>query len=205
MKGLTAARLSPDGRIKDVRADHVARYRWAAERIDVQQRAPVVRDPRGGHVIDAGCNCGYGAAILADSGLTVTAMDNWARGLEYACKHWNRDSIVWASADFEADFMFPPADAVVAFEVIEHLADPRPLLIEALRVAEHLFASVPNQDVWPHTQRLYPVHQRHYTREQFSALLMGCGWSRINWFGQDGSESPVEQDKRGRTLVVECR
>ena len=192
MEGLTAARLSTDGRIKDVRADHVARYQWAAERTQ-------------GHVIDAGCNAGYGAAILADAGLTVTAFDYWFQGLEYARKHWHRPSIAWAKADFEGDFKFPVSDAVVAFEVIEHLADPRLLLIEARRVAGRLFASVPNEDVWPWAPRLGPVHKRHYTRAQFEALLNESGWEPVGWWGQVGGDSPVEPNVCGRTLVVECR
>ena len=192
MEGLTAARLSTDGRIKDVRADHTARYRWAAERIT-------------GHVIDAGCNCGYGAAILADAGLIVTAFDYWFQGLEYARRHYARPGITWVKADFEGVFEFPTTGAVVVFEVIEHLDDPRPLLTEARRVAGRLFASVPNEDVWPHEPRLYPVHQRHYTREEFAALLTECGWEPVGWWGQAGGESPVEPDVHGRTLVVECR
>lgn len=200
IEGLRLARLSPGGQIKDVRADHVARYKWAAERVD-------------GHVIDAGCNCGYGSAILTDwgqaywwaSSVRVTAIDNWPAGLDFARDNWSRPGIDWILADFEGEFVFPPADAVVAFEIIEHLADPRPLLIEARRVAGRLFASVPNEAVWPWEPRLYPTHQRHYTRKQFSALLMGCGWSEIYWFGQVGGDSPVETDVKGRTIVVECR
>ena len=191
-QSLRAARLSTDGQIKDVRADHVARYRWAAERTQ-------------GHVIDAGCNCGYGSAILADAGLIVTAFDYWFQGLEYARKHWHRPTTVFAKADFEDAFTFPFADAVVAFEVVEHLGDPRPLLREARRVAGRLFASVPNEDVWPHEPRLAPVHKRHYTRGDFEALLIECGWKNIEWWGQYGGESPVEPEVSGRTLVVECR
>ena len=192
MKGLPASRINIRGEIRDVRADHVARYRWAAERIT-------------GHVIDAGCNCGYGAAILADAGLTVTAVDDWSPGLEFAREHWARPGITWAKADFEGKFEFPPADAVVAFEVIEHLENPRLLLTEARRVAGRLFASVPNQDVWPWKPRLAPVHKRHYTRAQLEALLIECGWSTIDWWGQSGGWSPVEPEVQGRTLVVECR
>ena len=191
-KGMTAARLSTDGQIKDVRADHTARYRWAAERIQ-------------GHVIDAGCNCGYGAAILADAGLIVAAFDYWFQGLEYARRHWSRPGITWVKADFEDAFEFPVTGAVVAFEVVEHLDDPRPLLKEARRVAGRLFASVPNQDVWPHEPRLAPVHKRHYTRKEFKALLNECGWQTIEWWGQYGGESPVMRGVSGRTLVVECR
>ena len=192
MHGLSGARLSTDGRVKDVRADHVARYRWAAELIR-------------GHVIDAGCNSGYGSAILADAGLTVTGIDNWKPGLDYARRHWDRPGIFWMTADLEQIVKLPPAAAVVAFEVIEHLNDPTPLLREARQVAGRLFASVPNQAVWPHERRLYPVHKRHYTRAEFEELLIGSGWREIEWWGQLGGESQVEREVNGRTLVVACR
>ena len=192
MEGLTAARLNMLGEVRDVRADHTARYKWAAERIQ-------------GHVIDAGCNCGYGAAILADAGLTVAAFDDWFQGLQYARRHWARPGITWVKADFEGVFEFPATGAVVAFELIEHLDDPRPLLTEVYRVADRLFASVPNEDVWPWTPRLGPVHKQHYTRDQFEALLYECGWSVVDWWGQTGGASPVAQEINGRTLVVECR
>ena len=192
LNGQPVGRINMRGEARDIRADHVARYEWAAERTE-------------GHVIDAGCNCGYGSAILADAGLTVTALDMWFLGLQYARQHWDRSGITWERADFTEAFEFPPANAVAAFEIVEHLADPRPLLIEAHLVAGRLFASVPNEDVWPHEPRLWPVHQRHYTREQFEALLTECGWTQIEWWGQADGWSPVEPDVRGRTLVVECR
>lgn len=192
IEGLPAARVALNGQIKDVRGDHVARYRWAAERCS-------------GHVIDAGCNCGYGSAILADAGLKVTGMDNWPIGLEYAREHWDRPAITWQSADFGGDFCLPNSDAVIAFEVVEHLEDPTQLLKEARITSQRLLASVPNESVWPHEARLFPVHQRHYTRADLQTLLTGCGWEEIEWFGQQGPHSPVEPDVNGRTLVVACR
>lgn len=192
MEGLRAARLSIDGRVKDVRADYVARYSWAAKRVS-------------GHVIDAGCNSGYGSAILADAGLIVTAVDNWVPGLGFARKNWDRDTITWLQADFMGPFTLPLAGAVVAFEVIEHLENPRPLLREARRVSGKLLVSVPNENIWPHEPRLYPVHRRHYTREQLEALLVECGWEPISWWGQKDGRAPVEPDIGGRTLVVDCQ
>lgn len=186
-----ASRINMRGEARDVRAGHAARYEWAAERAD-------------GHIIDAGCNCGYGAAILADAGLIVVAFDDWFQGLEYARRHWARPAITWVKADFERVFEFPTTGAVVAFEVIEHLDDPSRLLTEARRVAGRLFASVPNEDVWPWESRLAPVHKRHYTRGEFDALLTECGWTVDEWWGQAGGWSPVESNVHGRTLVVEC-
>lgn len=189
---LISARLSPDGGIKDVRADHVARYRWACART-------------GGHVIDVGCNCGYGAAILADVGLTVTAIDNWAAGLQYARQHWNRPAIEWVEADLTDSVNMPVADAVVAFEIIEHLEDPGKMLRSIRSGSPRLLASVPNEAVWPWQSRLAPVHRRHYTKRELGILLHQTGWSMVEWFGQIGPHSDVEPNVNGRTLIVDCR
>jgi len=188
------ARLSPDGRIKDVRGDHVGRYRWATERLRGV----------GALVIDAGCNCGYGASILAAAGLEVLAVDNWVEGLDWGQAQYDADTITWREMDLDRPCDFSPAGAVVAFEIIEHLPDPRHLLRAARAAAPRLLASVPNEAVWPHEPRLFPVHQRHYRRAELLALLTETGWNPVGWYGQRGGSSPVESAVNGRTLVVEC-
>ena len=189
---LRGARIGTAGKIKDVRADHVYRYRWAAERLS-------------GHVIDAGCNCGYGAAILADAGLSVTALDVWAEGLEFARLTWDRPAIAWRQADFEEVLLdLPACDGVVAFEIVEHLERPEHLLRMTRAVSPRLLLSVPNEAVWPWQPRMAPVHHRHYTRGELGALLSSCGWTVAKWWGQKGPYAPVEASVNGTTLVVEC-
>lgn len=168
----------------------MARYEWAAERLT-------------GHVIDAGCNSGYGAAILADAGMRVTAIDNWVPYLVFARNHWSRPTIEWLESDL-ADFD-TEADAVVAFEVIEHMEDPRPFLRRARSLAARLLVSVPNEDMWPWESRLLPEHIRHYRKSELEALVIECGWWSFGWWGQHGAVSPVVPEMRGRTLIAECR
>ena len=193
---MPAARIDTAGKAKDVRGDHVARYRWAAARLAGTR----------GAVIDAGCNCGYGAAILADAGLTVLALDNWPAGLDFARANWDRPSISWGEAELDRrELTLPLCDAVVAFEVLEHLATPESLLRAARAASPVLLASVPNEAVWPHRPRLAPVHKRHYRKHEFATLLRATGWSQIDWFGQSTGYSSVEHDVDGRTLVVACR
>jgi len=178
--------------ISDIQADHVARYQWAASKI------------RGDRVLDLGSGCGYGSAILADAGARlVSGYDLSAESVAYAQAHHARPPVTQEVADFDGKQIPNEADSAVAFEIIEHLANPKPLLA-GLRV-KRLFASVPNERVVPYSPETAPFHQRHYTPEQFKDLLRDCGWLVAEWHGQDGPKSPVGPlEKTSRTLIVEA-
>mgnify|MGYP001394874467 CR=1 FL=1 len=175
-----------------IRNDHLARYLWAAERLGDR-----------GRVIDAACGCGYGSSILADRGFTVTAFDIAPDAIEYARSHWDRPGIDWLICDLSSP-EFASSDAVVSFETIEHLADPCQFLAAARTSAPRLIASVPNQDVIPFVRKRFPFHHRHYTTDEFAALLGECGWAVTEWFGQKDKFSDVHQGLNGRTIVVDA-
>jgi SAM-dependent methyltransferase len=182
--------------VDGIRADHVARYKFAAERL------------AGKKVIDAGCGIGYGSRILADAGCFVTAFDVSEEAIGYAKAHYlNRehDHIAFLVRDAETwqpdDGM--TFDAAVCFEIIEHLWDPAPLLRALRHAAPMLLASVPNEEVFPYQNHAY--HYRHYTSGEFQTLLEACGWEVVEWHGQTGKESGVEENINGRTLIAVCQ
>ena len=193
---MTARERQTASELAGIRADHVARYRWAAGRLG------------GGSVLDAGCGVGYGAAILADAGCSpVLAMDRSGEALAAAVLSWDREVVTWMTGDLEhADLagLLPPLDAVVAFEVVEHLRGPAYFLQQARALAPRLLLSVPNQDVVPYSRARFRYHERHYTREQLADLLSDAGWTITGWYGQRGKYSRVEPEVRGRTIVVEA-
>lgn len=178
-------------RLRDVRADHTARYHWAAKRLQ-------------GTVIDAACGCGYGAAILADAGLSVVAVDVSEEAITYAAKHWPRPAVEWLCADVTM-LEFLPADAAVSFETVEHLPDSLPFLRALHKATPRLLVSVPNETIAPFHSGRYPHHCRHYTNQEFASLLCAAGWAVEAWWGQKGKTSPVEPIALGRTIVVEAR
>ncbi|MDP3939169.1 MAG: methyltransferase domain-containing protein [Deltaproteobacteria bacterium] len=184
-----------------IRADHTARYRWAARQL-----------PAGRKVIDFATGCGYGSRILADAGHAALGFDIDAEAIEYAKKHYGSKpgerGAHFGIADGNSPGELLPADAAVCFETIEHIEDPRPLLKALAKSAPLLLASVPNEDV-VHWERSPGVktrfHFRHYTKGEFDALLRECGWIVSEWWGQDGTESDVERDIAGRTLIAVCK
>jgi SAM-dependent methyltransferase len=174
-----------------IRRDHVARYEFAAERIC------------GMRVIDAGCGVGYGAQLLAEKGLTVFAFDADPEALAYADEHYAHHAIRFERIDATAPPALPASSAAVAFEIVEHLADPRPLLKALRATAKTLLASVPNEAEFPHEGRV-KFHHRHYTRAQFERLLAECGWKALEWHGQADAFAEVQPGARGRTIIAIC-
>lgn len=181
-------------KVEGIRADHVARYRWAAS----------VLKP-GSTVLDIGCGIGYGARILAEAGLKVYAVDVDRETIAYACEHYAHQNIQFVACDV-AGLDLPAADAAVCFEMIEHVADPLPMLRQLRGKVITLLASVPNEEAMPFRgpghERGYAFHHRHYTREQFERLLIDAGFMAGQWLGQIGPESPVQIGVNGRTLVA---
>ena len=180
-----------------IRRDHVARYEWAAATL-----------PAASRVIDFACGIGYGTQILAEAGHKARGYDNDPDALCYADRHYARSGTQFVAGDGNTPDNLPEVDAAVCFETIEHLQDPRPLLKALRGVAPRLLASVPNEDVIPWQRAdgtTTAFHYRHYTQRQFEALLAACGWGVIEWHGQEGPESEVEPNVKGRTLIAVCQ
>lgn len=176
-----------------IRRDHVARYEWAARILE-----PDI------DVLDLACGVGYGSQLLAHAGmLRVRGVDCDAEAIEYASQHYAHPRVRYCVADARDELELGEFDAAVCFETIEHLQDPAPLLRNLARMAPRLLASVPNETEFP--WRGHKFHFRHYTREQFEALLNSTGWEVASWWGQAGAHSEVEAELEGRTLIVDAR
>jgi SAM-dependent methyltransferase len=181
-----------------IRRDHVARYEFAAKKI-----------PQGSRVIDYACGIGYGCRILADVGHRAVGYDVDREAIEYGLEHYRLDDgrVTLMRDNANAPVIPGNFDAAISFETIEHLQDPRPLLLALRESAPLLIASVPNEDVMPYEYapgQTYAFHYRHYTKAQFNALLQECGWCAVEWYGQEGPESEVEPNNQGRTLIAVC-
>lgn len=183
--------------IQEIRRDHVARYDFVASRLKNSEK-----------VIDFACGIGYGSSILSvASSSDIYGYDIDAETIEYARTHYASNGAVFEVRNGDNPGDLPLVDVAVSFETIEHIQDPRPLLLALRESAKVLYASVPNEEVMPYLRpdgTIYEFHHRHYTKRQFNDLLESCGWHVDEWHGQEGPESEVEPEVNGRTLIAVC-
>jgi SAM-dependent methyltransferase len=145
-------RLSPEAVAQPtlLAAEHVHRYRFAAELC------------RGARVLDLGCGTGYGSRILRAETASVTGIDSDAPTIEQARKTIGApddvsfeaaDAVEYLRRDLPASF-----DAIVAFEVLEHLRDAAvalELLAAHAAAGMKLILSVPNSRAFDEANRFH--------------------------------------------------
>ena len=166
MAEFTGERAIPGQIEPDLWNEHLARYVFASRRA------------QGRRVLDAGCGTGYGAALLAGQANWVCGVDVSGEAIEFARSHYRRDNLCFLRASVTA-LPFPEAsfDVIVAFEVIEHLADWRGLLAELRRVVTpegECLISTPNRLYYAEARGESgpnPYHHREFDWQELRAEL----------------------------------
>jgi len=160
--------VKPSGGFYELEGDHSQRYIWVGQFL------------HGLDVLDLGCGFGYGCDYLADRvSRKVLGVDSDPVAIKYASKHYRRNNLNFRLMDAAILESYPTGfDAVVSFEVIEHLENaPRYLegIGRALNPGGFLYISTPNK---LYTERFYrdgkspnPFHVREYYPDELEELL----------------------------------
>ena len=146
--------------------EHLSRYRWVAPRLKSLQ------------VLDVGCGYGYGSDLIAAHGAErVVGLDTDPQAVAFSARRFRRPGLSYTRSQTRA-IRDGVADAVVSFEVLEHVHDADRLVAELarlLRPGGTLFLSTPNRTF---TERFYvdghstnPFHIREYSVPEVNALL----------------------------------
>ena len=143
-----------------IEAEHLARYRWAAQ------------FAHGRRVLDVACGTAYGCSLLAAAGAaSVTGVDIDAATIENARPRVSGAVSLEVGDIRELAFDADTFDLVVCFETIEHTPDPEVAIDEMRRVLTPqglLLISSPNRGVLPDVN---PFHIHEYTAQELHDSL----------------------------------
>jgi SAM-dependent methyltransferase len=162
----TGERVIPGEVEADLWNEHLARYAFAA------------RCAGGKRILDAGCGTGYGSAELARTARSVLGIDIAPEAVGFARGRFAAKNVSFLQASCAAlPVRGASVDLVVAFEVIEHLANWPDFLREIRRVLAPdgmLVISTPNVEYYAESRRLTgpnPFHVHEFTFDEFAGRL----------------------------------
>lgn len=169
MVEFTGERVIPDQVDDNLWSEHVARYAFAR------------RFAEGRRVLDAGSGTGYGAAELSQSAASVIGLEIDRDAVEFARSNYPLSNLNFEAGSCTAmPFAAQSFELIVAFEVIEHLAEFRTFLDECARVLtpQGLFiVSSPNKKYYEASRAETgpnPYHQHEFEPEEFQSELGRC-------------------------------
>ena len=195
MAEFTGERVIPGQVDQDLWNEHLARYLFAS------------RLSRGKRVLDLACGTGYGSVELAQLADSVLALDLSQEAVQFASAHYSRPNLRFLQASC-AEVPLPDAsvDLVVAFEVIEHLADWPRLIQEARRLLApggQFIVSTPNKSYYAESRRLSganPFHRHEFEFEEFQAALTAI-FPHVSLFLQNHSYGVTFQPVTGSSAA----
>lgn len=165
---------------------HIATYRFAERYV------------QGKRVLDYGCGSGYGSAHVAEVAESVVAVDVAADAIDYATGQFTRENLSFKVIDPSQPLPFADAsfDAVLSFQVFEHVPDPSRYLAEVRRVLAPggtLVLATPDRST-----RLLPL-QRPWNRwhlHEYSGAELGAKlrehFPRVEVLGMGGRRDVIE-------------
>lgn len=150
---------------------HAVRYRFVLPYLE------------GKDVLEVGCGTCYGMGKMLTGLKSIVGIDISLDALRYGQLAYPENRLKAVQADCEA-LPFPDKsfDAVISFEVMEHLPDSKKYLSEISRVMQdggYLFLSTPNKRFLEYN----PYHLKEYTAEDLKEALHSV-FSEVSILGQ---------------------
>jgi len=169
--------------MSEVRPDHLARYQVAKHWL--------VSNKKTNLVLDAGCGVGYGSALLSDSIEKIVSIDSSDAAFKIHQEYFLKPNIDFICSDIFNAQLKGPYDAVVSFEFLEHITQAREAVELFGTLSRILICSTPNEIIRPHKMEpVNPYHVRHYTPDEFEALIESGGYKVKAKFNQRGGMDP---------------
>lgn len=173
--------------------DHPARYRFCRSYLSPEDQ-----------VLDCASGCGYGAAILAEQGASVTGIELHQDLVDFARENWARPNVDFQQFDVSSGplpFANAQFSVVVSLETIEHVPDPLGLLREfrrVLRLGGLLLISTPQAPMGN------PNHIHEFTLGELCRALEEAGFPVGSTFTQQGADEflPCAAPAAGRQNFV---
>lgn len=161
---------------------HLFAYKYASERLSTDDI-----------VLEVGAGEGYGASLLSKYVKEIIALDNNASTIFHAKRKYSSDNLnfIWYDGK-KVPFKDCTFDAVISFQVIEHVEDDARFLSEIHRVLKNggiLILTTPNRTyrLRPGQKPWNPFHVREYHPHELENLLKAT-FREINVQGIRGND-----------------
>ncbi|MEI7895988.1 MAG: class I SAM-dependent methyltransferase [bacterium] len=177
---------------------HVFAYEFAKENIS-----------KNSSVLEMGCGEGYGTSLMSEHVEKITGLDVDANAVDHAQNKYGSSNCTFTLYDGrKIPFRDNTFDAVISFQVIEHVEDDANFVAEIFRILKNngiFIVTTPNR-----TLRLKPgqkpwnkFHLREYSPDQFEMLLKNKFEGATVWGIRGNDEvQRVESDRVAKSLKI---
>lgn len=184
-KLFTAERVSRDPSDNFVFQRSLLAYHFAAERVS-------------GRVLEIGTGTGYGIEIIAPHAAEFVTIDKFPPAID---REVLPENVTMMQATVPTlPFEDESFDAVISFQVIEHIERDETFVAEISRVLKKGGCAIISTPNAPMSITRNPWHVREYTAEEFSALL-GAQFQSVSQLGVSGNEAIMEYYNKNKESV----
>ena len=165
--------------------------------------------PKNGYVLEIGCGEGYGTSLLSENAEKIVGLDVDKGIISHAAGKYETENCVFQLYDgktipYDSNFF----DAVVSFQVVEHIRDDINFISEICRVLKlgGIFILTTPNKIYRLKQGQTPwnrFHVREYSRQELDSLLR-TGFSDIRILGVKGNEeiNKIEENRIKQNLKL---